>query len=93
MNNRKGTTVRLTEDAHQLLAEKAKDLGDSMKELATEAIFCLVRNEEKDKEIQAMHSEPIWLRKEDENRKRFVLCAFILGAIVSACGAYLVVVL
>ena len=45
---RKDNTVRLTEEAHLLLAEKAKHLGDSMKEVASEAITSYVGRQTKE---------------------------------------------
>lgn len=58
MNKRKGTTVRLTDQAHILLSEKAEDYNSkghkiSMKDIASEAIFMLVQGEDRDKEIEA----------------------------------------
>ena len=88
MNNRKGTTVRLTEEAHQLLAEKAKDLGDSMKRLASEAVILLFSRELK---YNAYNERINELQTEVYHAKRFAGIMFVLGAVVSACGAYLVV--
>jgi len=47
---RKGTTVRLTEQAHMLLLEKAEDYNTTMKAVASEAIFLFARGEDKDDE-------------------------------------------
>ena len=52
MNKRKGTTVRLTDQAHILLTEKVEDYTSrghkiSMKDIASEAIFMLARGEDR----------------------------------------------
>lgn len=41
----KGNNVRLTTEAHDMLVEKAKNLGSSMKEVASEAIILLFKRE------------------------------------------------
>ena len=62
MNKREGTTVRLTPQAHLLLSDKADDYSMdkhkiSMKDIASEAIFLLVRGEDTLKEVEAYRKE------------------------------------
>lgn len=47
---RKGTTVRITDQAYSLLSEKAEKYNVSMKELASEAIVLLISKKDKYKE-------------------------------------------
>ena len=86
---RKGSNVRLTEEAHILLAEKAGYFGTSMKEVASEAIFLLARGDEKAKEFRAQADrlkERIKdLQKTVRDSNRHADGMFILGAFVSGC--------
>jgi hypothetical protein len=83
----RGNNVRLTEQAHQLLAEKAKNLGDSMKEVASEAIISLFKRELKYNEYIARING---LEKKVQDTKRFAGGVFILGAVVSGCVMFFV---
>ena len=58
MNKRKGPTVRLTDQAHILLSEKAEDFSSkghkiTRKDIASEAIFMFIQGKDRDKEIEA----------------------------------------
>jgi len=87
----KGFNVRLSQESHMLLAEKAKKLGIPMKELASEAILVLFKkkeakvNEDKAK-IARLQSELRWQVKATR-------AAFVLGIVVSAIACFLVSVL
>ena len=87
MNKREGATVRLTEEAHALLAEKAKNLGDSMKEVASEAILSLFKRELKYNEYIARING---LEKEVDTIKRYAGKLFVLGTVVSGCVMFIV---
>ena len=86
----KGNNVRLTPEAHGLLAEKAKNLDDSMKGVASEAIISLFKRELKYNEYIARING---LEKKVQDTKRFAGGAFILGALASGCVVYFSVVL
>ena len=86
----KGHNVRLTPEAHQLLAEKAVDYNVPMKEIASEAIFLLVKSDSKDKECLANLKR---LEKKNQDNKRYAFGTFILGAVVSGCVMFFVGVL
>ena len=78
----RGNNVRLTAEAHQLLAEKAKNLGDSMKEVASEAIISLFKRELKYNEYIACISQ---LKAQIRDSKGFAFGTFALGALASGC--------
>ena len=88
----KGNNVRITEQAHMVLSTKAENLNVSMKEMASEAIFMLVRNEDREKEqrehIEIFEKRVAILSKRIRDNKRFALGTFILGAIASGCVVY-----
>ena len=84
------SNVRLTDDAHTLLVEKAKNLGDSMKEVASEAVISLFSRELK---YNAYIARINRLEKEVDNSKWYAGGLFILGAVVSGCVMLLVEVL
>jgi len=83
----KGITVRLTPEAHELLSEKAKNLGDSMKAVASEAVISLFKRELKYNEYISRIN-----RLEDKlNRiKRHAGMLFVLSAVVSGCVMFFV---
>jgi ElaB/YqjD/DUF883 family membrane-anchored ribosome-binding protein len=65
MNKRKGPTVRLTDQAHILLSEKAEDFSSkghkiTKKDIASEAIFMFVQGEDRDKEIEAYREKHLF---------------------------------
>ena len=80
-----GKNVRLTQQAHILCSEKAEDCNTSMKAVASEAIFLLVRGEDRDKEQQAsmeIYKKRIEiLSKRAQDNMRLALGTFVLGAI------------
>ena len=85
---RKGSNVRLTDEAHTLLAEKAEDFGATMKEVASEAIFLLARGDERDKEFRAYEdrlNEMIKSLQKTVHNSRRVAGIFALGAIAAGC--------
>ena len=84
---RKGTTVRLSEEAHALLKEKAKNLGQSTKEVVSEAILLLFKRELKYNEYIARINE---LEKELNTVKRYAGKLFVLGTVVSGCIMFIV---
>ena len=93
----RGNNVRLTEEAHGLLAEMAHDCDSSMKEIASEAIFSLIKSHTKDKECIA-HLERLQerikrLQKIVRDNRRYALGAFALGALASGCVMFLIGVL
>ena len=86
----KGNNVRLTEQAHQLLAEKAEDYNVSMKDVASEAIVLLTKRDNMEKECSALLEKAE--RKEKDNLRRS-FGTFILGALASGCVVYFSVVI
>jgi len=82
---REGKNVRLTEEAHQLLVEKAEHLGNSMKEVASEAVISLFQRELKYNEYLERINR---LETKVHNNKRFAFGAFVLGALTSGCVVY-----
>ena len=86
----RGNNVRLTEQAHQLLTENAKNLGDSMKEVASEAIISLFKRELKYNEYIARINQ---LKAQIRDTKHFAGGLFVLGAVVSGCVMFFVGVL
>ena len=77
--------VRLTTQAHILCSEKAEDYNTSMKAVASEAIFLLVRGEDRDKEQQAaieiMEKRGAILLKRIQDNRYAAFGTFVLGAI------------
>ena len=89
MNKRKGPTVRLTDQAHLLLTEKAEDFSSkghkiAKKDIASEAIFMFVQGEDRDKEIEA------YRKKLNEAaiklRKRLPIYLFASAAVGTVAG-------
>lgn len=79
--------VRLTDDAHALLVEKAKILGNSMKSVASEAVISLFKRELKYNEYITRISR---LEKELNTVKRYAGKLFVLGTVVSGCVMFIV---
>ena len=79
--------VRLTDEAHALLVEKAKSLGNSMKSVASEAVISLFKRELKYNEYIARINE---LEKVLNTTKYYAGKLFILGAVVSGCVMFVV---
>ena len=90
---RQGSNVRLTEEAHGLLAKKAKDFGASMKEVASEAIVLLATRGDKVKKCHMLldraNSRIAVLDARILNNSRHV----VLGAAVAGCLMFVVGVL
>jgi hypothetical protein len=82
----KGNNVRLTPEAHQLLAEKAEDYNVSMKDVASEAIVLLTKREEWRAHVER-------LEQKSKDNKLFALGTFVLGALASGCVMFFVGVL
>ena len=76
-------TVRLTDEAHALLAEKAVDYEESMKDVASEAIFSLDKRETKDKECRR-HIEALkaGIQRVREERAFYILLVGVAGGIL-----------
>ena len=83
----KGKAVRLTPEAHALLAEKARDLNVSMVKVASEAILSLFKRELKYNEYIARINE---LEKVLNTTKRYARKLFVLSAVVSGCVMFFV---
>ena len=87
MQNR--NNVRITDEAHILLAEKAGYFGTSMKEVASEAIVLLATRENKVKEcltlLDKANERITVLDARILNNSRHAFGAFVLGAIVAGC--------
>ena len=92
MENR--NNVRITDEAHGLLTEKAEHLGATMKEVASEAILLLVRGDERAKEFRAqvdrLKERIKDLQKTVRDSRRHADGMFILGAFVSGCLMFVV---
>ena len=84
---RKGTTVRLTKQAHILCSEKAEDFKTSMKAVASEAIFLLVRGKDRDEEQRA-HIEQI-NQASLKLQKRLPFYLFISATVGTIAGVIL----
>ena len=84
MQNR--NNVRITDKAHELLAERAEYLGATMKEVASEAIFLLVRGDERAKEFRAQ-ADRLKERLKGLQKKVYLFAfgMFLLGMIVAGC--------
>ena len=92
MNKRKGTTVRLTPQAHLLLSDKADNYSSeghkiSMKDIASEAIFLFFQSEDRDKEAEAYRKELNELSIKLQRRLPFYL--FISAAVGTVAGVIL----
>lgn len=86
MAQTKGKNVRLTNQAHILCSEKAEDFKTSMKAVASEAIFLLVRGEDRDKEQQ--ESIEIYKKRVAVLSKRiqeYAAFCIILGSAAGFC--------
>ena len=88
--SRSGNNVRLTEQAHALLAEKAVDYNATQKDIASEAILMLVKREGRERMLLAAVSR---LEKKEQDNKLFAFSTFVLGAIASGCAMFFVGVL
>lgn len=86
----KTSNVRLTGEAHTLLAEKAKNLNESMKAIASEAVISLFKRELKYNEYIARINE---LEKEVQDKKHYAGGLFVLGAVVAGTVMFFVGVL
>ena len=84
---RKGSNVRLTEEAHTLLREKAKNIGNPMKTIASEAVISLFKRELK---LNAYMARINGLEDELNTVKRYAGGLFVIGAIVSGCLGYVI---
>ena len=77
--------VRLTTQAHILCSEKAGEYNTSMKAVASEAIFLLVRGDDRDKEQQASieiyEKRVAILSKRIQDNRYATFGTFVLGAI------------
>lgn len=104
MNKRKGTTARLTDQAHILLAEKAGYSGDSMKKIASEAIFLMFSKEKLQEDCMPLLKEEKDINEEYrisldsaykkiQDNKHVVFRAFVLGTVVGGLLLFFVGVL
>ena len=79
--------VRITDEAHALLKEKAENFDTPMKEVASEAI--LARGDERAKRFRAQADrlkERIKdLQKTVRDSRRHAIGTFALGAVVAGC--------
>lgn len=89
---KKGKAVRLTDQAHALLAVKSDDYGVTQKEIASEAILMLVKSEGKDKEMQVMRREIIRLEDKIRDNDFFAYGTFILGAVAGGVLVFAILV-
>ena len=102
------SNVRITDEAHGLLTEKAEYLGATMKEVASEAIFLMFSKERAQKDCMGLIEEGKkeciaqrdglkervkGLQKIVRNSRRHADGMFILGAIVAGCLMFFVGVL
>jgi len=89
-----GKAVRITDDAHELLTEKAEDYNITQKEIASEAILTLFRNKRKIKacneRLEEYSGRIIRLRREIRDTNRYALGTFLIGAAVSGCVIFFV---
>lgn len=86
---RKGTTVRLTSQAHILLSDKADNYSSeghkiSMKDIASEAIFLFFQSEDRDKEVEAYRKELNELSI--KLQKRLPIYLFVSAAVGTIAG-------
>lgn len=87
---KKGKAVRLTDQAHAILAAKSDEFGISQKEIASEAILMLHKKEERQRRLLADVAQ---LEKKVQDYKRFAGGLFILGAVAGGCVMFFVGVL
>lgn len=94
--SRTGNNVRLTEQAHIVLSEKAENLNVSMKEIASEAIFVLAKKEDREKEqrehIEIFEKRVAILSKRIRDNKFFALGTFLLGAVIGGALTFVILV-
>ena len=87
MQNR--NNVRITDEAHGLLTEKAEYIGATMKEVASQAIILLAKREDWAKKFRAEEDrlkERIKnLQKTVRDSRRFAFSCLFSGAIVAGC--------
>lgn len=79
---RKGSNVRLTDQAHGLLAEKAEYYNVSMKDFASEAVQALAKGKDRNKELRVLLDTANQRIQDDKWR---AIGTFILGAIAAGC--------
>ena len=83
---KKGKAVRLTDQAHALLAVKSDGDGISQKEIASEAILTLVKGKDINKElrtsIEIYEKRVAILAKRIQDNRYAAFGAFVLGAFV-----------
>ena len=86
---RKTNNVRLTEQAHLLLSEKAEEYKTSMKAVASEAIFLLVQGEDRDKEqrnaIEIYEKRVAVLAKRIQDNRDIAIIALGLSTLIGGC--------
>lgn len=87
---KKGKAVRLTDQAHAILAEWSDEHNITQKEIASEAILMLHKKEERQRRLLA---DIALLEKEIKNIKYFASGLFILGAVVSGVLIFFVGIL
>ena len=90
MQNR--NNVRITDEAHGLLTEKAEHLGATMKEVASEAIVLLATRGDKVKECYTLLDRAnsritVLDARILNNSQHVVLGAFVSGCLMFALGA------
>ena len=92
MDTNKGR-VRLTKQAHILCSEKAEEYKTSMKAVASEAIFLLVRGDNRDKEqqtsIEVYEKRMAILSKRVQDNTYFASGTFILGVLTGGALFFL----
>ena len=92
MQNR--NNVRITDEAHALLSEKAEDYNVSMKDFASEAVLLLAKGKEIKKEccmlLDRANDRIIVLDARILNNSRYAIGAFALGAVVAGCLMFFV---
>lgn len=86
--------VRLTTQAHILCSEKAVEYKTSMKAVASEAIFLLVRGEDRDKEQQACieiyEKRVAILSKRIQDNRYAAFGTFVLGSVVGGVLMFMI---
>ena len=92
MENR--NNVRITDEAHGLLTEKAEHLGATMKEVASEAIILLATRGDKIKECHTLLDRAnsritVLDARILNNSRHVVLGATVVGCLIFAVGAVL----
>ena len=86
----KGNNVRITDEAHALLAEKAEDYNANMKEIASEAILMLIKGKDRNKELHVLLAVA---NNTIQDIKHATFGSFVLGAVVAGCLGFFVGVL